>query len=217
MLPASSISDKRSCINSLLNDYHGAFAMLSSRSLLPTLFLLLSAAIVSAQSPQYTVTDLGPFFYPSAINDSGQVAGGFINGRGDAILYTDGVAKNITPPDGAVARAWGINNLGDVVGEVLFCDIVNGNCVNSRSRGFIYSSSKNTFTVLGTLGGRSSRAFAINDLERVAGYSEIASGSFTEHAFTFKDGTFTDIGAGSGATNTVAMSINATGHVAGFA
>ena len=189
--------------------------MLLSRSPL-LIFFLLSAATLQAQSPQYTVTDLGAFFYPSAINDSGQVAGGFINGRGDAVLYTDGVAKNITPPGGAVARAWGINNLGDVVGEVLLCDIVDGNCVNSRSRGFIYSSSSNTFTVLGTLGGRSSRAYGINDFGRVAGVSEIATGSSVEHAFTFQNGTFTDIGATSGATSTTAFSINASGQVAGY-
>ena len=127
--------------------------MFSARSLLLTLFLLLGTVTVTAQTPQYTVTDLGPFIYPSAINDSGQVAGGFINGRGDAIFYSDGVLKIITPPDSAVARAFGINNLGDVVGEASFCDIVNGNCVNSRTRGFIYKSSNNTFNVLGTLGG----------------------------------------------------------------
>jgi probable HAF family extracellular repeat protein len=193
--------------------------MCSSRSQLLTLFFLLSATVatVQGQSPQYTVTDLGPFFYPSAINDSGQIVGANIHGRSDAILYSEGVATNITPPDGASARAWGINNFGDVVGEVLFCDIVNGNCVNDRTRAFIYSSSNKTFNILGTLGGRTSRAFAINDAGQVTGYSDIAPGSSVTHAFIFKDGVFKDIGAGSGANDTLAASINASGQVAGYA
>src|SRR5712691_10635731 len=107
--------------------------MFVSRSHLLTLFFLISAATLHAQSPQYTVTELGPFFYPRAINDSGQIAGERILytqtpagtiGRMDAVLYTDGVVKNVTPPDGVSARAWDINNLGDVVGEVSFCDMV---------------------------------------------------------------------------------------------
>jgi probable HAF family extracellular repeat protein len=193
--------------------------MFSSFLHLCALFLLLTATVASvhAQSPQYTVTDLGPFIYPSAINDSGQIIGASIHGRGDAILYAEGVSKVITPLDGASARAWGINNFGDVVGEVLFCDRVDGNCVNSRTRAFIYSSSKNTYTILGTLGGRASRAYGINDYGQVTGYSDIASGDSIEHAFIFKDGSFTDIGAALGSAETLAVSINASGQVVGYA
>jgi probable HAF family extracellular repeat protein len=193
--------------------------MFSSRSQLSALLLLLiaSVATVRAQSAQYTVTDLGPFFYPHAINDSGQVAGSFINGTGAAMLYSEGVLKVITPPDGRSAQAWGINNLGDVAGEVMFCDIVDGNCVNARSRAFIYNSSRNTYNVLGTLGGNSSRAYAINDFDQVTGYSDIDTVSSVSHAFIFRDGMFTDIGAALGSAGTLAQSINANGQVAGFA
>ena len=193
--------------------------MFLSRLQLLTLFLLISATVATAQaqSVQYTVTDLGPFIYPSAINDSSQVVGTFIHGRSDAILYSDGTVKTITPPDGAVARAWGINNLGDIVGEVMFCDIVNGNCVNSRTRGFIYSSTKNTFNILGTLGGRSSLAYDINDSGQVTGFSYPAPENSKEHAFIFKDGVFTDIGAVLGSAGTLGVSINASGHVGGHA
>ena len=193
--------------------------MFGSRKQLPTLLLLLSATVatVHAQSPQYSVTDLGPFIYPSAINESAQIVGSSFNGRRDAILYSDGVVRNISPPNGYTAQAWGINNYGDVVGEVSFCDIVSGNCVNSRTRGFIYNPNKKTFNILGTLGGLQSRAYSINDSGQVTGYSDIASGNSVEHAFIFKDGTFSDIGAPLASTETLAFTINASGQVAGFA
>jgi probable HAF family extracellular repeat protein len=182
-----------------------------------SLILLLGALAVSvqAQSPQYTVVDLGPYFYVSAINDSGQVVGSIVNGQGNAVLYTDGVVKIITPPGSASANGWGINNLGDVVGEVLLCDMINNQCQNSRTRAFIYS--KGVSTILGTLGGRDSRARAINDSGQVTGYSTTSLLSSDAHAFIFKDGTFTDIGAGSGVLSSYPYSINASGQVVGFA
>ena len=181
------------------------------------LLVLAGFATVHAQSPQYTVTDLGAFFYPQAINDSGQVAGSLIHGNGSAVFYSEGVARVITPPNGVLATARGINNLGDVVGEVTFCDMVNGNCVNAFARAFIYNSKKDTYNILGTLGGRDSRAYAINDFGQVTGYSDIATGNSVQHAFIFKDGTFNDIGAVFGSQGTLALSINANGQVAGYA
>ena len=193
--------------------------MFRSRSQLLTLLFLFSATIatVHAQSPQYTVTDLGPSIYPSAINDSGQVVGAYFHGRSDAILYSEGVMRIITPPDGAYSKAWGLNDFGDVAGEALFCDMVSGNCVNARNRAFIYNSSRNTHSILGTLGGRDSWAYGINNSGQVTGYSAIAQDQSTVHAFIYKDGTFTDIGAVLGSTETVALGINASGQVAGYA
>jgi probable HAF family extracellular repeat protein len=179
------------------------------------LVIAVACLSVTAQSPQYTVTDLGAFFYPSAINDSGQVVGATMFGRGDAKLYSEGVMRTITPPDGAFARAWGINGNGDIVGEVLFCDFVNETCQNSRTRGFIYRSRRNTFEILGTLGGRNSLAYAINDVGEVTGYSWISDNSL--HAFIFRGGNLTDIGVDSGAPTTLAVSINLSGQVAGHA
>jgi probable HAF family extracellular repeat protein len=181
------------------------------------LLLIATVAPARAQSPQYTVTDLGAFFYPRGINDSGQVAGSRLRDTGTARLYSDGVLRDITPPNGVLAQAWGINNLGEVVGEVMFCDPANGNCNNSFTRGFIYNSKKNTYNILGTLGGRDSRAYAINDLGQVTGYSYLANSGSIEHAFIFRDGTLTDIGAIFGPADTLALGINASGQVAGYA
>jgi len=71
--------------------------------------------------------------------------------------------------------------------------------------------------ILGTLGGGQSRAYGINDSGQVTGYSDIASGNSVEHAFIFKDGVFTDIGAALVSAETLAFTINASGQVAGFA
>lgn len=193
--------------------------MFGSRLQRLALFLLLIATVAPAraQSPQYTVIDLGPYFYTRGINDSGQVAGSYAFGTGAAMLYSDGVSRVITPPNGVFAQAWGINNLGDVVGDVMFCDQSNGNCNNSFTRAFVYNSKKNTYNILGTLGGRDSRAFAINDFGQVTGYSFIATSGSVEHAFIFRDGTFTDIGAVFGSADTLALSINNYGQVAGYA
>ncbi len=193
--------------------------MFGSRLQRLALLLLLIATVspARAQTPQYTVTDLGPFFYPRGLNDSGQVAGSFSHGIGAAMLYSDGVLRDITPPNGVLAQAWGINNLGDVVGEVMFCDPANGNCNNAFTRAFIYNSKKNTYNILGTLGGRDSRAFAINDVGHVTGYSYVATGNSVEHAFIFKDGTLNDIGAVFGSSDTLGLGINANGQVAGYA
>jgi probable HAF family extracellular repeat protein len=178
------------------------------------LLLVLPLATATAQSPQYTVVDLGPYFYVRGINDAGQVVGSYVNGRGDALLYSNGVVKVINPPGASSAATVGINNRGDVVGNAIFCDIENGNCVNSRTRGFIYS--RGTFNILSTMGGRDSFAQGINESGRVTGYSYTSAVS-GEQAFTFKDGAFTDIGAGSGAGRTFAISINGSGQVVGYA
>jgi probable HAF family extracellular repeat protein len=179
-----------------------------------SLILLLGALAVSAQaqSPQYTVVDLG-LFSPRAINDSDQVIGSAeINNRQEAVLFADGVFTILRPPGASSAEAYGINNRGEVVGFSLFCDLINNQCQNSRTRAFVYS--KSGYTILGTLGGRDSLAFAINDFGQVTGYSDTAQSQ--RHAFIYKDGTFTDIGASSGA-ETMPASINASGQVVGFA
>ena len=69
-----------------------------------------------------------------------------------------------------------------------------------------------TVTDLGTLGGRISRAFAINDLGQVAGYSQTSSGS--EHAFLWASGMMQDLGT-LGGNISVARAINDPGQVVG--
>src|SRR3954466_15211310 len=128
------------------------------RSLHVLYFGLLAAAITAAcvgasdaaaQTPRYTVTDLGPFT-PAGVSEVGQVAGSaIIDGRGYAALW-DGTLKTINPPGSVFARGGSINNHGHVSGSAVFCYTVGDNHVNCRTRAFVYRSG--AFNVLGTLG-----------------------------------------------------------------
>jgi probable HAF family extracellular repeat protein len=176
--------------------------------------LLLACAHAQAQTPRYAVHDLGAFA-PTAINESGQVAGTQGN---RAVLYSGGQHKDITPPGAAIATANAINNSGQVAGNVFTCDTVNGNCVNGKTRGFIYSDG--TFNVLGTFGGRDSFAYGINDAGLVVGYAYTAGPApdipGPEHAFIYRNGTLEDLNAPLGGGRTTAFAVNAPGDVIGF-
>jgi len=188
--------------------------------LVPTVSILAALACIlhfasssaCAQSSQYTITDLGPFTVRT-MNDLGQAAG--IMGN-KPVLYNNGVISDITPPGGIRGEASGINNSGHVVGWVFFCDLVDGNCVNGRSRAFIYRNGTNN--VLGTLGGRDSLAFDINDSGQVAGWSDTSLQTGGDsHAFVFQNGALHDIGVNISTRRSEAHSINAVGQVAGVA
>jgi probable HAF family extracellular repeat protein len=197
--------------------------VLTSRlQLLPLILFLCSLAVVGqTASPQYTVTDLGDFT-PRAMNSSTTVVGSMGN---HAVLWRNGVLTNITPTGGvqtvAVGVAHGINDLDQAVGRVTFCDLDEvGNCRNGRTRAFIFNLVTQTQTVLGTLGGRDSWAWAINNAGEVSGWSHVAGStpgtSGDEHAFIFQNGAFEDIGAKTTGGNSNASSINATGQLAGW-
>lgn len=68
-------------------------------------------------------------------------------------------------------------------------------------------------TDLGSLGGSDSRALAINDLNQVVGWSEIAGG--TQHAFVSDGTVMTDLGT-LGGTKSYAFGINNDGVIVGY-
>jgi probable HAF family extracellular repeat protein len=68
-------------------------------------------------------------------------------------------------------------------------------------------------TDLGTLGGSSSWATAINPSGQVVGQSETARGD--EHAFFWEKGVMTDLGT-LGGDRSLAFGINPAGQVVGF-
>ena len=191
-----------------------------SNRFIPTLLLLICGfcAGASAQTPQYTITDLG-LFDARRVNQSGQVVGATQTGTQKAILFKEGVIRELLPPGGTTSAAWGINNFGEVVGETLFCTFVNSNCTQSFRRGFTFSN--NSYTVLPTLGGSSSVALGINDSRQVTGYARIAgpapSTDGDDHAFIFHNGTMQDLASTIGTPSNMASSINSGGQVAGLA
>jgi probable HAF family extracellular repeat protein len=68
-------------------------------------------------------------------------------------------------------------------------------------------------TEIGTLGGDSSRAFAVNDQGYVAGDAQTASGEW--HAFVYRGGELTDVGPSG--VRSRAVAVNASGTVVGNA
>src|SRR5215216_5820125 len=199
----------------------------SKRTNLLKVTLVVAAALVAAwlvalvgtqprlaaalDAPKYTVTDLGAF--PRAINNSGQVVGGT---SGDiAFLYEMGSMTELgVLPGGSSSAAWGINDVGQIVGESNFDE-------TSGGRAILYENG--TMTNLGTLPnpgtyGRSV-AYDINDSGQVVGVSDTMEGSTDgrahEHAFLFEDGTMTDLHALGSNDRSMAVAINNSGQIVG--
>ena len=193
--------------------HHTRPAKLLALAILATCFSPLNTA---AQAPRYTVSDLGPFT-PRGVNEVGQAAGfAIIGGRGFAVLY-DGTLKTINPNGASYAEANAVNNNGQVIGLASFCDIVDGNCVNSRTRAFIYQ--QGAFTIFGTLGGRDSVGHDINDAGLAVGSSS-TPGTSTDisgstQAFTSGGGPLENLGARMGVGGSTAGAVNSVGQIAG--
>src|SRR5205823_3945206 len=69
-------------------------------------------------------------------------------------------------------------------------------------------------TDLGTLGGTSSSAFAINDAGQIVGHADL-TGNTGSHAFLKSGGPLIDLGT-LGGTNSVANGINSSGQIVGL-
>jgi probable HAF family extracellular repeat protein len=119
-----------------------------------------------------------------------------------AFLYQDG----LDAPIPTLYEANGINSAGHIVGSVR---VTQGD-LESRHAAVL---ADGTVTDLGTLGGRSSVALAINDAGVVVGWADTPTGS---HAFRYANGVMTDLGTLGGA-NSVANGINASGAIVGAA
>ncbi len=169
----------------------------------------------------YTVIDLGEDFIANDINNLGDIAGYRIVDRGagiyQAVLYSDGTKTDLGTLGGRSSFAYGINDLGQVVGHSdLPADSASG---TPPSHAFLYSG--DGMTDLGTLGGRNSFAYGgINNLGQVGGTADLpvdpVTGTSVFHAFLYSDGAKTDLGSLGGAYSN-ANGINNSGQVVGSA
>jgi len=141
------------------------------------------------------------------INDAGDIVGGANGGGvdlGRAVLWTGGAtAQDLgTLGTGLYAEAWGVNNLGQVVGY----SYING----GDYHGFVYS----TTTGMVDLAPTSDWSYAkdINDAGQVTGYKYGVGGY---HAFRWQNGQFLDLGVLPGFAHSFGQSINESGQVGG--
>jgi probable HAF family extracellular repeat protein len=106
-------------------------------------------------------------FAPTAINEAIQLAGSISTPTGQrAALWQDGVVRDLGTLGGARSIAYGINDLGQVVGMSLNAA--------GKERAFLWDGT--SMINLGTLGGTASRAYAINRAGRIVGESKTTSG-----------------------------------------
>lgn len=108
------------------------------------------------------------------------------------------------PGDPDYARAFGINNAGQVVGV----------SESSTGRAFIWQNGM--YAALGDLpgGGVASVAFGINNTGQAVGWSDATNG---DRAFRWQGGVMTDLGDLSGGSDfSIAQGINEAGQVVGF-
>jgi len=172
----------------------------------------LTVLALAAQATSYVVEDIGQAMpgaqvVPLAINQAGISVGDatLVNSyvQNAVVLGRDRV--EVLPRTGTSSTASGINREGRVVGTM-------SSPQHPDRRAFTFV--KGDTHPLGTLGGDTSAARAVNDAGQVVGGSTLKNGF--SHAFLFDDGRMTDLGTLGGQTSE-ALAINGPGVVVGRA
>jgi len=131
---------------------------------------LLIGTSVSAGAEQYAVEDLGPYRYPAAINDQGEVVGGDL-GSIKAFYYSRRTGEVQIPPHFghpySVARS--INNRGQVVG-------VSYDGTGAATRGFLWDARTGVHDIPWLSGFQRNDLFAINNAGTTVGYCAMTAG-----------------------------------------
>jgi len=156
--------------------------------------------------PAYRVTDVGPSVL-KAINNNGQVVGWTRPPEPQISFIQDphNERQEIPNPEGKVCFACDINDKGKVVGYLR--DVNSSYC-----SAFIYDE-EGGVTELGTLGGASSFANAINNKDQVAGWAFVRGDM--RHAFLWDSAAgMQDLGT-LGGKHSQAFAVNDKGQVVG--
>ena len=118
-----------------------------------------------------------------------------------AFLFQGGTLARLAGMESLVARAYGIDGLGRIVGHL-------GDTTAPRA----FRWQNGAFERLGTLGGQFSAALATNDAGRVVGWAQTRSGAM--HAFHWTNGVMHDLGT-LGGNDSRANAISTTGQIVG--
>ncbi len=143
------------------------------------------------------------------MNDAGQVVGEseyeMQSSRPKAYLWENGQMRVLPAPhpDWDGRAAFGINNVGDIVG--------NGYGVDGVLKALLWQSGQ--VTELGALSNLDSAAYAINDSGVIVGYSRVSSGEF--HATRWVNEELEDIHTLTIGPRSVARAINEVGQIVG--
>jgi probable HAF family extracellular repeat protein len=186
---------------------------------LSALFCLADSGVADTHAFLYSggaMTDLGTlggtWSEATGINDSGQIVGRSWTttyGEWNSFLYSNGKMTGfpggqdiVINNSGQIGLGRDINNNGQIVGS-------SGNHAASWSYG-----SPEAVTDLGTLGGAYSSAYGINDSGLIVGGSQTASGQY--YAFSYLNGTMTQLETLPGATSSIATGVNNSGQIVGW-
>jgi probable HAF family extracellular repeat protein len=160
-----------------------------------------------------------------AINNRGQITGASLNGVPDpfsmvgvgielrAFLWEKGIMSDLGTLGGPDANALLINDRGQIAGDSFISAIPNP--ATGRLDQHVFLWEKGTMQDLGTLGGTSSGAVALNEAGQVAGTSIIA-GDVANHPFLWDGVAMRDLGT-LGGRNGAAFAMNQSGDVVGRA
>ncbi|MBV9645098.1 MAG: hypothetical protein JO334_16170, partial [Verrucomicrobia bacterium] len=135
----------------------------------------------------------------------------FLGFFGAICFSTAGFAQNryhitrIPTAEGANSVALGINSKGDVVGYSF---------QGENYRAYLYSSSDQSVTDVGSFGGKINAACAINDAGQVAGYSQDGNGNLLAFLFS-RSQPIASLGTLEGASTSEAFGLNNKGEAVG--
>jgi probable HAF family extracellular repeat protein len=181
------------------------------------LLWLCASLALSADPPDYTITDVGPCGGQIlAVNDHGQVAGSYSGGQlvTRGFLWTQGKRADLgLLPQYTSTIVCAINNRGQIAGNL--DATTDGAVLTIVSHAFLWKRGK-LHDLTAPSGDEVSVAAAMNDGGQVVGYASAIGRpsddnlSLTEHhAFVCKGGVMTDLGPGE------AKAINTGGQIVG--